>query len=66
MNMDITRFAIEKNRIFLALLVVVLVSGIAAYRDMPRDEEKHVLRTETLQLVEILHAVSDAGQTGIP
>ena len=39
MNMDITRFAIEKNRIFLALLVVVLVSGIAAYRDMPRDED---------------------------
>jgi len=37
--MDITRFAIEKNRIFLALLLVVLFSGLAAYRDMPRDED---------------------------
>jgi multidrug efflux pump subunit AcrB len=37
--MDITRFVIEKNRIFLAALVVVLLSGIAAYRDMPRDED---------------------------
>ena len=37
--MDITRLAIEKNRIFLAALVVVLISGIVAYRDMPRDED---------------------------
>ncbi|NNC63547.1 MAG: efflux RND transporter permease subunit, partial [Gammaproteobacteria bacterium] len=37
--MDITRLAIEKNRVFFAALLVVLLSGIAAYRDMPRSED---------------------------
>jgi multidrug efflux pump subunit AcrB len=48
--MDITRFAIEKNRIFAAALVVVLLSGIAAYKGMPRSEDPgFVIRTALVQ-----------------
>ncbi len=37
--MDITRLAIEKNRIFITALAVALLSGIASYIGMPRAED---------------------------
>ena len=37
--MDITRFAIERNRIAGVLLVVVLIMGVSAYNSMSRDED---------------------------
>ena len=37
--MDITRFAIDKNRIFIAALLGVLFAGTSAYREMPRNED---------------------------
>ena len=50
--MDITRLAIEKNRIFWAALLVVLLSGAAAYRDMPRSEDPgFIIRTALVQTV---------------
>ena len=50
--MDITRLAIEKNRIFWAALLVVLMSGMAAYRDMPRSEDPgFIIRTALVQTV---------------
>ena len=50
--MDITRFAIEKNRIFVAALFVVLLSGISAYIDMPRSEDPgFVIRTALVQTI---------------
>ncbi len=48
--MDITRLAIEKNRIFFAALIVVLFSGAAAYLDMPRSEDPgFIIRTALVQ-----------------
>ena len=48
--MDITRLAIEKNRIFFAALIVVLFSGVAAYVDMPRSEDPgFIIRTALVQ-----------------
>ena len=35
--MNITQVAIEKNRISLSLLIVVVLLGLAMYRDLPRD-----------------------------
>ena len=50
--MDITRLAIEKNRIFVAALAVVLLSGISAYTDMPRSEDPgFVIRTALVQTI---------------
>ena len=50
--MDITRLAIEKNRIFTAALFVVLLAGISAYRDMPRSEDPgFVIRTALVQTI---------------
>ena len=50
--MDITRLAIEKNRIFVAALVVVLLSGMSAYTDMPRSEDPgFVIRTALVQTI---------------
>lgn len=50
--MDITRLAIEKNRIFAAAMVVILLSGIAAYKDMPRSEDPgFVIRTALVQTI---------------
>ncbi len=50
--MDITRLAIEKNRVFVAALLVVLVSGMAAYTDMPRSEDPgFIIRTALVQTV---------------
>lgn len=37
--MNITQFAIEKNRIALTLLFVVLISGVMTYTRMPRAED---------------------------
>ena len=37
--MDITRFAIDRNRIFIAALLGVLFAGVGAYREMPRNED---------------------------
>ena len=50
--MDLTRLAIEKNRIFAAALVVVLIAGAAAYRDMPRSEDPgFIIRTALVQTI---------------
>ncbi|MBT8108344.1 MAG: efflux RND transporter permease subunit [Gammaproteobacteria bacterium] len=50
--MDITRLAIDKNRVFFAALIVVLLSGVAAYRDMPRSEDPgFIIRTALVQTV---------------
>ncbi|TWI72441.1 multidrug efflux pump subunit AcrB [Desulfobotulus alkaliphilus] len=35
--MNLTRLAIEKNRISLVFLFVIVVGGLIAYRDLPRD-----------------------------
>ncbi len=50
--MDITRLAIEKNRVFTAALFVVLLFGVAAYKDMPRSEDPgFIIRTALVQTV---------------
>ena len=50
--MDITRLAIEKNRIFAAAMAVILLSGIGAYRQMPRSEDPgFVVRTALVQTI---------------
>jgi multidrug efflux pump len=50
MPMDITRFAIEKNRFFLAALLLLLISGITAYQTMPRSEDPgFIIRTALVQ-----------------
>ena len=50
--MDITRLAIEKNRIFFAALLVVLLSGITVYRDMPRSEDPgFIIRVALVQTI---------------
>ena len=44
--MDITRAAIEKNRITIVALIVILVSGVSGYFNMPRAEDPgFVIRT---------------------
>ncbi len=50
--MDITRLAIEKNRVFTAALFVVLIFGVTAYKDMPRSEDPgFIIRTALVQTV---------------
>lgn len=49
---DITRLAIEKNRIFVAILAIVILAGIGAYRDLPRSEDPgFIIRTALVQTV---------------
>jgi multidrug efflux pump len=49
---DLTRFAIDKNRVFLAALLIVLVSGAFAYQSMPRSEDPgFIIRTALVQTV---------------
>ena len=44
--MNLTRIAIEKNRITLTALLLIVVAGVAAYRNMPRNEDPgFVIRT---------------------
>jgi len=48
--MELTRFAIEKNRIFVAVLVAFLLSGIYSYLGMPRAEDPgFIIRTALVQ-----------------
>ncbi|MGI9342657.1 MAG: efflux RND transporter permease subunit, partial [Gammaproteobacteria bacterium] len=48
--MDLTRFAIEKSRVFVALLLIVLISGVSAYLGMPRSEDPgFIIRTALVQ-----------------
>ena len=48
--MDITRFAIEKNRVTLVALAVVLLSGLGAYESLPRAEDPgFTIRTAVVQ-----------------
>jgi multidrug efflux pump subunit AcrB len=50
--MDLTRFALEKNRIFVAALAIVLIGGIASYTGMPRNEDPgFVVRTALIQTI---------------
>ncbi|AQT69429.1 Cation efflux system protein CusA [Anaerohalosphaera lusitana] len=39
MPSNVTRWAIEKNRIMITLLVLVAIGGVAAYLTMPRSED---------------------------
>ncbi|MEE8302872.1 MAG: efflux RND transporter permease subunit, partial [Candidatus Tectomicrobia bacterium] len=44
--MDITRAAIEKNRITIVALLLIVVSGVMAYLSMPRNEDPgFIIRT---------------------
>ena len=48
--MDITRFAIEKNRVTLVALLVILLSGFGAYESLPRAEDPgFTIRTAVVQ-----------------
>ena len=45
--MDITRAAIEKNRITAVTLFVIMVAGVMAYIKLPRAEDPgFIIRTE--------------------
>lgn len=44
--MNLTRVAIEKNRVTFVALLVILLSGLGAYRNMPRNEDPgFIIRT---------------------
>ncbi len=44
--MDLTKFAIEKNRITTVLLLIIIFGGIMAFRAMPQDEDPgFIIRT---------------------
>ncbi len=48
--MDITRFAIEKDRITWTLLLVLIFAGISSYLSMPRSEDPgYIVRTALVQ-----------------
>jgi multidrug efflux pump len=48
--LDITRFAIEKDRVTLTLLFVLLFAGISAYLSMPRTEDPgYIVRVALVQ-----------------
>ena len=48
--MNVTRFAIENNRITGVALLVIMVAGIGAYSSMPRNEDPgFVIRTALVQ-----------------
>lgn len=48
--MDLTRFAIDRNRVFTAVIAIVLIGGSLAYSDMPRNEDPGFLvRTALVQ-----------------
>ena len=50
--MNITRFAIEKKRVFILALMLVLLFGIFAYQDLPRSEDPgFVIRTALVKTV---------------
>ncbi len=48
--MDITRFAIEKNRITSTILAILVIAGIGSYLTMPRAEDPgFIVRTAEVQ-----------------
>jgi multidrug efflux pump subunit AcrB len=48
--LDITRFAIEKDRITFTLLLVLIFAGISAYLSMPRSEDPgYIVRVAMVQ-----------------
>ena len=48
--MDLTRFAIDRNRITIAALFLIVLSGINAYRSLPRSEDPgFIIRTALVQ-----------------
>ncbi|MEO0972791.1 MAG: efflux RND transporter permease subunit, partial [Pseudomonadota bacterium] len=48
--MDITRLAMERDRVTLVALAVVLFAGMAAYQSMPRNEDPgFIIRTALVQ-----------------
>ncbi len=50
--MDLTKFAIEKNRVFIAAFAVVMLAGISVYTDMPRSEDPgFIIRTALVQTI---------------
>ncbi|MBT8441950.1 MAG: efflux RND transporter permease subunit [Gammaproteobacteria bacterium] len=50
--MDLTRFAIERNRVFMTMLVIVLIAGASSYLGMPRSEDPgFIIRTALVQTI---------------
>jgi len=50
--MDLTRFAIERNRVFMTMVVMVLIAGVASYLGMPRSEDPgFLIRTALVQTI---------------
>ena len=48
--MDVTRFAIEKNRITAVFLLVVVATGLSAFTNLPRNEDPgFIVRTALVQ-----------------
>lgn len=48
--MDITRFAIEKNRVFSVIFIIVMLAGINAYFTLPKNEDPgFIVRTAFIQ-----------------
>ena len=49
---DITAFALDRNRIFVTLLVMLLLAGVTAYNTMPRSEDPgFIIRQALVQTV---------------
>ena len=50
--MDITRFAIEKNRIFGTIFIILILSGVGAYFSLPKNEDPgFIVRTAFVQTI---------------
>ncbi|WP_395375676.1 efflux RND transporter permease subunit [Marinicella sp. W31] len=50
--MDITRFAIEKNRVFGTIFVILILSGVGAYFSLPKNEDPgFIVRTAFVQTI---------------
>ncbi|MBL4761149.1 MAG: efflux RND transporter permease subunit [Gammaproteobacteria bacterium] len=48
--MDITRFAIEKDRIFFVVFLVLMLAGVSAYFSLPKNEDPgFIVRTAFIQ-----------------
>ena len=48
--MDITRFAIEHNRVTIVVVIVLLLAGAGAYQSLPRAEDPgFTIRTAVVQ-----------------
>ena len=49
--MSVTRFAIEKDRITIVALFIIIIAGYIAYTNMPRNEDPGFTAGNLLNLV---------------